>query len=566
LDAIEKALFGNKPQVVQSSVMPEPVSIRPADTVAPVVSENSQEQTKPAYKANDAEAISAGRILGYIGIGAVFIGVAFFLKYAFDNNWITPTGRVLMGVVAGFALIGIGQYLRKKYVEYSDLMVGGGMALLYLSIYFANSFYHLITPFNAGLFMSLVTALGFVISAINSTKVLGIVSIIGGCLVPIMTATNQNEMMSLFVYLSVLSTASLFLGYIKKWHEFSFLSLMGMIFNFGIWYSAFYNLRFLVPTISFVFFMFLLYTGFLTGKALKKEFSVQQGDILSLLGISGFMAIMVYVLLYPSHHNLLAPVALIIAVIYSIIALMANEINREERNLNLILPGLAVMYLSLAIFFHFKGSWIAVMWVVESVILYGVATKISSRGLQVSGAFLYFLGVLRFLFVDRPFVYERGFVAFGNVDFLVFVFLIACAYGIAYIYKVYGSTTVENQKNGITAFTVTANILTIMAVTLQIAFYFKSTQGQAARNYSNMSVSIFWALYASLLTAIGFIKRSRIRRFGLFLFVLTALKVAYDIWDLGQVYRIVTLIAFGAIALVVSFAYAKYKDRIKEVI
>ena len=43
--------------------------------------------------------------LNRVGISAVLIGVSYFLKYAFDNNWIGPAGRVTIGLLAGIAAI-----------------------------------------------------------------------------------------------------------------------------------------------------------------------------------------------------------------------------------------------------------------------------------------------------------------------------------------------------------------------------------------------------------------------------------------------------------------------------
>ena len=76
-----------------------------------------------------------------------------------------------------------------------------------------------------------------------------------------------------------------------------------------------------------------------------------------------------------------------------------------------------------------------------------------------------------------------------------------------------------------------------------------------------------WTLYAALLTALGFIRRIvSLRRFGLILFIVTALKVLFDVWNLGQLYRIISCIVFGLIALAASFGYAKYKDRLKDIV
>ena len=154
------------------------------------------------------------------------------------------------------------------------------------------------------------------------------------------------------------------------------------------------------------------------------------------------------------------------------------------------------------------------------------------------------------------------------------------------------------------AFVIIANILTVYAFSSQIIFYHNaklaisveeySKQSQNAslyntgyaatsqhqdlyntyqaertstQNSSNTYVSIFWALYAAVLTAIGFgMRMSSARRLGLALFIITAIKVVIDVWDLGQIYRIVSFIVFGVIALAASFIYAKYKDRLKAIV
>ncbi len=86
---------------------------------------------------------------------------------------------------------------------------------------------------------------------------------------------------------------------------------------------------------------------------------------------------------------------------------------------------------------------------------------------------------------------------------------------------------------------------------------------ESTGNRSNTYVSIFWVIYAAILTAIGFGKKLVMaRRLGLVLFALTACKVVIDVWSLGQLYRIVSFIVFGIVALVASFAYVKYKDRL----
>src|SRR4051812_6290994 len=53
----------------------------------------------------DLESKIGSEWLNRIGIAAVLIGVSYFIKLAFDNNWIGPAGRVSIGLIAGILVI-----------------------------------------------------------------------------------------------------------------------------------------------------------------------------------------------------------------------------------------------------------------------------------------------------------------------------------------------------------------------------------------------------------------------------------------------------------------------------
>ena len=54
---------------------------------------------------SDLESRIGSHWLNRIGIAAVLIGISYFLKYAFDNNWIGPAGRVNIGLLAGIGRV-----------------------------------------------------------------------------------------------------------------------------------------------------------------------------------------------------------------------------------------------------------------------------------------------------------------------------------------------------------------------------------------------------------------------------------------------------------------------------
>ena len=121
-DAARSAAAGRQPAVSaeRSPIVPDPAApsgqpaapfeqppapfvppAEPAWSAAPV-------NPAPATLSDDLESRVGGRWLLYVGVVILLVGVSFFLKYAFDNQWISPAARVLLGGVAGLALVAIG--------------------------------------------------------------------------------------------------------------------------------------------------------------------------------------------------------------------------------------------------------------------------------------------------------------------------------------------------------------------------------------------------------------------------------------------------------------------------
>jgi uncharacterized membrane protein len=382
------------------------------------------------------------------------------------------------------------------------------------------------------------------------------------------------------------------------------LTFVGNAINFLAWYGSFYDQTALAPTLMFCFISFLIFLVANIARGITAGVKANETDYF-LLGANALaFAVIGYVLLNPVYHSILGFCSVAIALIYMVVAYLVNKTNYADKALNIFLPGLAVVFLSVAVPLQFSGPWIAVAWFVESIALYGIASVISNRGFQVMGVVVYCLGLLdlfSWIATNRT---KEFFVPIFNTAFIVLVLAIIVAYIIAYMYRKFGSIDVDIQKRGIMVFVVIANILTIYALSTQIIYYYDSSlrslevshrlqiddaqkystgydnsqkiqdldrtyrsDYESINNKSNTLVSILWTIYAAILIAIGFAKRiSSVRRLGLILFFITAVKVVMNVWSLGQLYRIISFIAFGLIALVASFAYAKYKDRLKDLI
>src|ERR1051326_3925113 len=68
-------------------------------------------QPAPAPASQALETRIGAHWLNRVGIAAVLFGAAFFLKYAFANDWIGPSTRVAIGAAVGIALLGWAEVL-----------------------------------------------------------------------------------------------------------------------------------------------------------------------------------------------------------------------------------------------------------------------------------------------------------------------------------------------------------------------------------------------------------------------------------------------------------------------
>src|SRR6185312_12358485 len=100
------------PPAVAPPPIPEKLARSPREIAATRTSASStpfgalpKSSSTPRPKDSDLEGTIGKLWLNRIGIIAILIGVAYFLKYAFDSHWIGETGRVAIGIAAGIAVI-----------------------------------------------------------------------------------------------------------------------------------------------------------------------------------------------------------------------------------------------------------------------------------------------------------------------------------------------------------------------------------------------------------------------------------------------------------------------------
>src|SRR5690242_2265658 len=106
------------------------------------------------------------KLFAWIGGFAFFLGVVFFVKYAFENNLITPVMRIILSGAVGLAIIAVGALPKlRNYRIPAQSLIATGLLICYADIYCAHSFYNLIPLVIASLLMWLVTGVALGLGA-----------------------------------------------------------------------------------------------------------------------------------------------------------------------------------------------------------------------------------------------------------------------------------------------------------------------------------------------------------------------------------------------------------------
>jgi uncharacterized membrane protein len=202
---------------------------------------------------DDLEERIGGRWLLYTGVLVLLLGVSFFLKYAFDNEWITETGRVVAGILAGMALIAGGARLATHgLANFGQALIGTGLAVLYLSIYAALTFYALIGPTAAFSLMFAVTVGAAVLADWQRAQALAFIAVGGGFLTPFLVGGTEDAHLTLFTYDALLIAGTMLLARRHDWVALNALSYLFTLATVAAWAGTHYRDRLWLRTVLFL--------------------------------------------------------------------------------------------------------------------------------------------------------------------------------------------------------------------------------------------------------------------------------------------------------------------------
>lgn len=423
----------------------------PVTEVAPEFSATEDPSTAPELlpkKKSDLERFIGENLINKLGIIITVLGISIGAKYSIENEIIGPVTRIIIGYLAGAALLGFGVKLKKNYWNYSAVLVSGAIAILYFITYAAYNFYALFPQITAFGLMLVFTIFTVITALKYNQQVIALMGMVGAYAIPFLLSDGSGKVGVFFTYMAIINLGILAIAFKRYWKPLFYLAFLftWLILLVWLWDSSTTPDVLMGLTFSTIFFI-IFYLAFLGYKLLQKE-RYNSGDVILMLANSFIFYGIGFYLLNQSEilEKYLGLFSVANAGMHAVVSLVVNRQKHADRNLLYLIVGLALLFITITIPVQLDANWVTLLWAGEAALLFWIGRL---KNTAVYEKISYGIMVLAFIsllqdwtdFYEVDFYTEttRSIVPFLNIGFLTSVLFISAFAIIIYLYQTTGS-------------------------------------------------------------------------------------------------------------------------------
>jgi uncharacterized membrane protein len=172
-----------------------------------------------------------GNTIVRAGLVVLFIGLAFLARWAAGAGLLPIEARLALVAAAGIALLAVGFNRRTARPGFALALQGGGVAILYLTIFAAAALYPILPLPAAFVLMVLVCAAAVALALLQDAQGLAAAAFAGGYAVPLLLGGDGGPVAVMFGYHLLLNLGVLALAWKKAWRS---INLIGFAATFGV--------------------------------------------------------------------------------------------------------------------------------------------------------------------------------------------------------------------------------------------------------------------------------------------------------------------------------------------
>lgn len=478
-----------KKEEVKVEVKEEPVIAKPIIQEAPFQKPIPVFET-PKTQSSDFnfEEFIGAKLITIIGIAVLVIGLGIGVKYAIDQDLITPLTRIILAYLAGGIILALALKLKEKFKTFSAVLLSGGMASLYFTTFAAYSMYSLFPQLVAFGIMLIFTVFTVYAATMYALEIIGIIGLVGAYFVPVLLSDGTGKIEIMFSYMSIINIGILVLSFKKYWKILNHFSFGLTWIIYSSWYLDKYDYeKHIAFALAFAFVFFcIFYISTMAYKILKQE-KFDAVDIIRIATNSFIFFGLGYASLNnPYCENYLGLFTVFNALIHLIFSYVVFRNKLLDRKLFYFLIALVLTFVTIAVPVQLEGNWVTLFWSAEAVLLFYIGRKKGIRFYEwISFAMIVF--AVFSLWQDWAknysswLVYDESFkdrIAFININFLSSIFTTLSVAGILFYHfknKISEEIAKQNTIYKVVEYTLSVLlfILTYTSLSSEINMFFQ---------------------------------------------------------------------------------------------
>jgi uncharacterized membrane protein len=358
--------------------------------------------------------------------------MAFFVKFAYDNWSIGPVGRI--AVCAGAGLFGLlaGEITRRLGYDFTAKGTTAiGFGLLYTAVFAGYRLYGLLPGGWSFAAAIIITAAAAVYAAVLNEQLIGLLSLAGGFLTPLLVSTGENLPNQLFGYLFIISGGMMICSYIRKWRLIDAAAFAGVVILYTGWFEKYYytwqvseSVR-IFTALGWYGLFFALFTLRSVSEPLLKKYKAHPLHLCVIAINAVYACYILHEVLYDDYRMVFGHAVMGLAVLHAGFMISAYRRCREDWVFIDVLLAVVLFYPTLAVSVYLDGSYWSLAWSVEFAVLAVMSMRIKRLVMYVASGCVLILS-WSILWFDYVPLHRGSFRAFANEGFINWAFLGVC--------------------------------------------------------------------------------------------------------------------------------------------
>lgn len=306
------------------------------------------------------------RVIHFIGIVLLVIGLSIGVKYVIDRQLISEVMRISLAYAAGIILYLLSWRLKKNYQLFSAILFSGAMASLYFTTYAAFVYYGFFSFAVTFLIMVGLTVYTAFESIRYDRQEIAVLGMVGAYGIPFLISANNGRVDLFFSYIVFINAGIAFLSFRKKWKIMGWLALLISWILFLSWGFFKYEAKDFGTGAILMGVLYLLFTVNALAYRIIRSEPLTPGDVQQL--IINNVALYVSSLIVFGHGEFgthLASITGCVAICMVFFAFLPSE-NILQQSLAMQ----AVVLIAMFIGFYWNGFFVTILWVAFAIVLF----------------------------------------------------------------------------------------------------------------------------------------------------------------------------------------------------